>query len=149
MIKVKTKNFGSIEVEEEKVIKFKNQILGFDDYNKFTIIDSLDDEVFYWLQSIEEEELSFMMVNPFDFVDNYEIDLLDKELDLIDASEKSELYVYTLVVANKGKIRTNLKAPIVINQDNKKAGQFVLRKEYPTRYYLLGSEQEAENADSK
>jgi flagellar assembly factor FliW len=143
-MQLQTNRFGEIEIEEDKVIEFVAPILGFEDYKKFTIIDSLDDEVFYWLQSLEENELSFTMVNPLEFVENYEVGVNSKAQDELGITEEDDIIIYTLVtVRDEGAIlTTNLKAPVIINADNKKAGQIVLEKDYPTRYCLWQEETE-------
>ncbi|MDI3547007.1 MAG: flagellar assembly factor FliW [Halanaerobiales bacterium] len=138
-MKIETTNFGIIEVEEEKIISFTESILGFEDYKEFAIIDSLDDEVFYWLQSVEEPELSFIMINPLQFVEDYEISLSEKFQKKIELGSADDVVIYTLVVIGEegSFVSTNLKAPIIINAKNRKAGQIILKKDYPTRYYLF------------
>ncbi|WP_027339045.1 flagellar assembly protein FliW [Halonatronum saccharophilum] len=143
-MKIKTNMFGDIEIEEDKVIIFEKPILGFEEYNKFTIIDSLDDQVFYWLQSIEEPDLAFIMVNPNSFVDDYKVNLtesIQKKLS-IDKVEDGILYTLVVVEDEGARIRTNLKAPIIINTKNRRAAQIVLESDYPTRHYLLDESKE-------
>ena len=148
-MKVETEIFGEIEVAEDKIITFKEEILGFEDYSQFTIVDGLEDAPFYWLQSIEEAELAFMLVDPLQFVNDYEVVISDSfkaSIGIDDSTEQDDIVVSTLVVVeDEDKIRTNLKAPIIINSATKQAGQFVLRDDYPTRYYLL-DEKQAEKA---
>ncbi|WP_408955666.1 flagellar assembly protein FliW [Natroniella sp. ANB-PHB2] len=148
-MKVKTELFGEIEISEDKIITFAKSILGFEEYTKFTIIDSLDDDLFYWLQSLEEPGLSFIMINPVEFVSDYKVSLTDKvqeRLEITQETSEEDIIIYTLVVVeNDGeRIRTNLKAPLVINAASKKAGQIVLEAEYPTRYYLSEAEKKEE-----
>ena len=138
-MEIETKNFGQIEIDEDKIINFNQEILGFEEYQEFTLIESEDESVFLWLQSINEPSLAFMLVNPFLFANDYEVDLSKDQLEKIEAGEDSEVYVYTLVVVEEETkaLRTNLKAPVIINSDNKQAGQFVLKEDYPTKYYIL------------
>ncbi|MCK8827022.1 flagellar assembly protein FliW [Natroniella acetigena] len=146
-MKIETKLFGEIDVQEDKIITFSDPILGFEDYTQFTVIDSLDDELFYWLQSIEEPALSFMMINPLNFVKDYQITLTDKfqeKLDIDQDTKNEDIVFYTFVAAeDETKLRTNLKAPIIINTESRKGGQLVLQKDYPTRYYLFNEEETA------
>lgn len=136
---INTVTFGEIEIEKEKIITFENKILGFEEYNQFTIINSPDDETFYWLQSLQEPELSFIMVNPVSFVEDYNIIISDKIQNKMDIKSLEDIVVYTLVTIGKNGqyISTNLKAPIIINTKNNQAAQLVLDSDYPTRYYLF------------
>ncbi|TDX58899.1 flagellar assembly protein FliW [Orenia marismortui] len=143
-MEIETKNFGLIDIEEDKIINFVDNILGFEDYSKFTIIDSLDDDVFYWLQSAENPGLCFAMITPIDFIEDYKITLTDKFEERLELEQLEDIIVYTIVViGNQGKyITTNLKAPIIINSKNRRAGQLVVQEDYPTKYYLLSEDSE-------
>lgn len=136
---VETSNFGKIEIKKEKILDFVEPILGFEDYNKFTIIDNLEDDIFYWLQSLDRADLSFIMINPLAFVDDYKISIPLKYQQKLKLAEDSEVVFYTIVVIDQstGDIRTNLRAPVIINAENNKAVQLVLDEEYPTRFYLF------------
>lgn len=136
---LETSNFGKIEIEQEKIIDFIDPILGFEEYKKFTIIDNLEDDIFYWLQSLDRPDLSFIMINPLAFIDEYNISIPLKFQQRLKLEEDSEVIFYTIVVIDQstGDIRTNLKAPVIINVENNKAVQLVLDEEYPTRFYLF------------
>lgn len=136
---VETSNFGKIEIKKDKILDFVEPILGFEDYKKFTIIDNLEDDIFYWLQSLDRPDLSFIMINPLAFVDKYNLSIPLKFQQRLELGEESEVVFYTIVVIDQttGDIRTNLKAPVIINAGNNKAVQLVLDEEYPTRFYLF------------
>lgn len=142
---VETVNFGKIEVPENKVIHFAEPILGFEDYHKYTIIRGLEDEPFYWLQSLDEGELAFIIINPFHFFKDYSFNLPQRIREKLEVKEDSEVLINTIVVIDQdtGDIRTNLKAPVVINGDNNKGAQVVLEEDYPTRFYLFKGEMTA------
>lgn len=148
---VETVNFGKIEVPENKVIHFAEPILGFEDYHKYTIIRGLEDEPFYWLQSLDEGELAFIIINPFHFFKDYSFNLPQRIREKLEVKEDSEVLINTIVVIDQdtGDIRTNLKAPVVINGDNNKGAQVVLEEDYPTRFYLVKGETAVEERVSE
>lgn len=145
-MEINTENFGKIEIEADKVIEFRSPILGFDNYREFTMVNSIEDDVFYWLQSIKDEDLSFIVINPFDFTADYQVNISDKIKEKLEITEDDELIICTLVVVRNGgkKVTTNLKAPIIINADKNTAGQVVLEADYPTRYCLWDEENAGE-----
>ena len=54
-MKLKTRFFGEIEIDEKKVIDFEEGLPGFENLRKFLFMtDENEDAPFCWLQSIED-----------------------------------------------------------------------------------------------
>ena len=69
-----TKFFGTIDIEDDKIIEFPMGIIGFEDYKKFALIyDSEKEErsKISWLQSLDEPLLALPVINPIDIMDEY------------------------------------------------------------------------------
>ena len=136
---IETTNFGRIEIEATKTIKFEEKILGFEGFSQFSIINSQTDHSFFWLQSLEKSDLAFIMINPAQYIEGYQVELTEEISMKLELNDRAELLIYSLVVIGQegSYISTNLKAPLLINSSNNKAGQFVLEQDYPTRHYLF------------
>jgi flagellar assembly factor FliW len=54
-MKIKTRLFGEIDIDEEKIITFDMGIIGFDQLKKFTLIHESEKEskAILWMQSID------------------------------------------------------------------------------------------------
>lgn len=145
---IKTKHFGEMEIKEERVINFIEGIIGYEDSHKFVVIDSEDPESpFKWIQSIDNPELAFALIDPFTVRSDYDFDLKDEYVSLIEIKEPSQVVVYAIVVVPEDirKISMNLKAPIVINKDTKLAAQAILETDkYTVRHYILDELQKTE-----
>ena len=63
-MKVKTTRFGELELDESRIISFTEGILGFPNYKKFVLLDRDNNSPFVWLQSVETEELAFVLMKP-------------------------------------------------------------------------------------
>ncbi|MCR5518170.1 MAG: flagellar assembly protein FliW [Lachnospiraceae bacterium] len=133
-MKINTKNFGEIEIDDNKVIEFPNGIIGFDDLKKFTIIydsEKEDTQGIMWLQSLDEEGFAMPVVNPLFVTDNYDPKV---EEDLIkgigDFSDEDLIVFCTVSVPIDIKnLSVNLKAPILINTATKKGIQVIVENE--------------------
>lgn len=141
-MRVTTTNFGEIKIKNDKVINFKKKILGFEEYTKFTMIDPPDDDLFYWLQSITEPDLSFIIVNPLNFVKEYKVEITDDFRTSLQIEKESEIGIYSLVniPEDSSYIAINLKAPVIINASKLLAGQLVQEQEYPIRHFIYQKE---------
>ena len=62
-----TRFFGTIEIEDDKLIHFENGIIGFPQLKTFTLIfdgEKNDGRAISWLQSMEEPELALPVMDP-------------------------------------------------------------------------------------
>ena len=127
---VKTKHFGEIELEEEKIITFEDGLIGFEDKKKYTILynnESKGNGTLSWLQSLEEPMIALPVVNPSVAKADYNPIVEDELLaSLGELNEENLVILVTLTVpADMTKMTVNLKAPIIINADTKKGCQII------------------------
>lgn len=137
---VKTSRFGEIEYQEEHVFSFIEGPLGFPGAKKFVILNHPNSSVFKWLQSIDEPEAAFVIAEPFLFFPEYEFDLEEADVKVLELKDPKKVLTYTILVIppDPRKITANLKAPVVINGDNRKGKQVVLMDQrYSTKHYVL------------
>jgi flagellar assembly factor FliW len=137
-MKVKTTRFGEIEIDQARVIKFPEGILGFPDNKEFILLQTNTEGNFFWLQSGNRPELAFVVCDPLLFVPDYQVPVKADDLALVglDSMENSQV----LIIVNKvdRSLTGNLQGPLVINALNCQAKQMVLsEKKYSTRHPLL------------
>ncbi|MCX8065912.1 MAG: flagellar assembly protein FliW [Candidatus Hydrogenedentes bacterium] len=138
-MKIATTRFGDIEVKKSEIIVFVKPILGFQAYKKFIILPAGSDCPIFWLQSVEDGKLAFLMVDPYYIIPTYNVPFTTQDLSELEADKTEDITVYTLLVVPEDpkQIRTNLRAPIVINKKKNLAKQMILDKtEYPVQWFL-------------
>lgn len=138
-MKLNTTRFGEITIEEDKIIIFVKPILGFQDYKRFIILPAGSECPIYWLQSVDDGKLAFLMVDPFYILPSYKVTFNKEDLSDLEAENPEEIKIYTLLVIPQDpkQIRTNLRAPIVVNTKKNLAKQMILDKtEYPVQWFL-------------
>jgi len=139
-IKVVTKPFGEIEIEEAQIINFPEGIFGFDDIDKFVILDSHEKSPFKWLQAWSEPDLAFVVIRPQDFLVEYELIVSQNDIEFVEAENVNELLVYAIVriPSNPSEMTANLQGPIIINPKNKMGKQAIsLSEKYGVRHRIL------------
>lgn len=128
-----TKNFGEIEVGEQDVLEFEYGIPGFENMTKFVILGKTDDEnsPFFWLQSAQNANLAFVIMNPRDLVPDYEVEIDLFTANLLKIQDENDALIYAIVTVPEdiSKISINLKAPIVINAKNNRGCQVVIEND--------------------
>lgn len=140
---VTSTRFGTIDVPDDKAFDLGPGLLGFPDGKRYIVIEIEDDDVYFWLQSVEIPDLAFLAIRPWEFFPDYELDVPEgaqEEIELTDPVE-SEVFVL-LTTHHEGDdlvdITANLLGPIVVNTSNRKGRQLVLSSdEYSTREPLV------------
>src|SRR5574344_78596 len=124
---VKTKTKGVVKVEPKQIVTIPEGLFGFEDYKKYAIIES-EYKPFIWLQSIDDQNLAFLMVDPFIVCGDYEADIDDASLAKIDVKSPEDVIVMAIVTVpgNGERITANLQGPLVINKKNNMCEQVIL-----------------------
>lgn len=147
-MKAATRLFGEIEIDESKIITFEDGIIGFPDMKKFTLIFDEEKEgrpSISWLQSMDEPEIAFPVMNPLFVCETYNPSVEDELLKNLGTIKEDNLYVLVTVTVpqNIKELAVNLKAPIVINTDTRKASQIIVEDDLPVRYRIYEILEEA------
>lgn len=140
-MQIKTKYLGNIEITKEDIISFPYGLLGFENHHEFVLLNIPGNNHFKVLQDINQSHLSFLLINPWDFFNNYEMDIPDENLSKIDIDSKleNEIEVYNIVTLGSTfqESTANLLAPIIINLNAKKGKQFILNDSIFTTKHKL------------
>jgi flagellar assembly factor FliW len=125
-VKVTTKAYGLIDVDERQRITFPAGLFGFESFREYVLLDA-DRQPFYWLQSLDVEEVAFILVNPFLFRPDYEVDISDDEMREIGVSSPEKALIFSIVTIPAGAPMTaNLQGPLIINRETRMGRQAVL-----------------------
>jgi len=126
-VKVKTKAFGLVETDDKQRITFPQGLFGFESFRDFVILDA-EQQPFYWLQSVDEEQVAFILINPFLFRPDYEMDIDNSELTPIGINDPGKAVILSIVTIppDSGPMTANLQGPLVINRESKLGLQAIL-----------------------
>lgn len=131
-MKLKSKPFGEIDIEDRQIIEFPEGLLGFQEYQKFALIEEKEDSPFKWLQSMEEESLAFVVMQPELFTRNYKPILSEEEIQEIGIPSIDSAILFTIISIphdNPNGMTANLQGPILINGEKRIAKQFISKNE--------------------
>jgi flagellar assembly factor FliW len=137
---INTKNFGKVEVTENQRIHFKNGILGFEENKDYYLIIK-EDSPFIWLQSAVNENLAFVLINPYIFMPEYKLKVSASDWDLIELDPEKEDHLVFAIVTIPGKpeeMSANLQGPVIINPKKKLGVQAIsLDDQYHIKHPIL------------
>jgi flagellar assembly factor FliW len=126
-VKVLTKAYGAIEVEERQKIVFPQGLFGFEELTDYVLLDA-ERQPFYWLQSLDREQIAFVLINPFLIRSDYEVNIGNDELAEIgiDSPEKTLIFTIVTIPPDGEPMTVNLQGPLAINRDTRRGKQAIL-----------------------
>jgi len=135
---LETKRFGPLDVDANAIVTLTQPILGFQEYRRFLLLPG-PGEFLRWLQSVDSGELAFILMDPRVVIPDYTVELKPQELTELAATSPDELSIFTLVVvpSDPAQTRTNLRAPVLINEKQRLGKQTILdQSDYPIQFFL-------------
>ena len=146
-MRVQTKFFGEVELDDNKVIEFPNGIIGFEDFKKFAIIYDIEDDrdtKISWLQSLEEPTLALPVVDPLAVTTEYAPMIEDELLKpLGNPADEDLLFLLVMTVpSDMTNVTANMKAPVIISTEERKGVQLIVdNADYPVKFNVYESVQ--------
>ena len=135
IIFVASRLFGPLHLQRADLIVMPQGMLGFAGERRFVLLPATADRIF-WLQSVDEGGLIFLLADPFLFFPEYEVDAPE----IPEPAEGEEVVVLAIVTLPRGESEActvNLLAPIVIRHPGREARQVVLAgQRYHTKHRI-------------
>lgn len=124
-MKFHSTQFGTQEVDPESILTFPKGMPGFEASTRYKLFHQEDAPVqpvvVHWLQSIDEPDVAFALVDPAVFGLNYEFVLTDEEEQLLKMDGVEDIAVLLIAYKpqpdadSKANINANINGPIVLN----------------------------------
>ena len=136
---VHTKPFGAIDVDERQRLLFPHGIFGFESLRDFVLLDS-EQPPFYWLQSLEEPGLAFVLMEPSFFRPDFTLEIPKEDMEEIGIEGGDDTLVFAIVTIpeDQSKMSANLQGPVVVNKRARVARQSIsTNPSWRVRHYIL------------
>lgn len=144
-MKIKSRPFGEIEIDEKRIITIQGGMFGFEGYEKFALVGVQEQQPFEWLQCVDEPSIAFVALRPEFFMPDYQLLISDADKSAVGVKSESELlcYIVCVIPDDMRKITVNLKGPVVVNSANLQARQVIsLVEHYSVRYPLFDAQKD-------
>src|SRR6056297_2486500 len=140
-MKVNTKPYGLINVDDRQKIHFPSGLLGFDNLRDFVLLDALQ-QPFYWLQSMDIQEIAFVLIDPLIFRPDYSPGISPYEFEVINLDPKDEentlIFAIVTIPDDQQEMTANLQGPLVINRQTHMGLQCISESDqWMTRHKIM------------
>lgn len=143
-MKIQTTRFGEVEVNENSCFEMISPVLGYEDEQKFALIEHKENANFKWFQSIKTPELAFVVTFAGFFGIDYSFELPEDTQENLEITEADDILTLNIVVIPHDNPRTstiNLLAPLIFNIKTRKGAQVILpNSNYKVDYPLFEKE---------
>lgn len=129
LAEINTKYFGKFFYKEDECITFPHGLFGFENYHDYILIPFTEGEdSTFCLQSIKDETLAFIIINPFLYIPEYTPVVSENDKKIVEIQNENDLSFYIICVMRDTieESTANLKCPIVVNPHNRLAHQIIL-----------------------
>ncbi len=130
-MEIQSKELGSQQVNSDVIITFPRGIPGFEDQTRFRLFQQEGSEIVYWLQAVNNEDLTFSVAHPAHFNINYNFVLTDEEEQLLQIKNSEDLVILIMLHKDddgqgKPTIKGSIKSPLLINSEKRIGFQKVM-----------------------
>jgi len=127
-MKLTTRAFGEIEIDEQKAIRMTEPMPGFAHLKRFAVLDPDPENPFKWFQSLEDSDVCFLVCDPKTFFPDYRVKLHAASLPDLEIDDEGDTVV--AVIVNLGgdpsNMTANLRAPLLFNLKKNLCRQVIL-----------------------
>jgi flagellar assembly factor FliW len=146
-MQVRTTRFGTVEVADDRVMEFPKGLLGFSEKRRFCLLQPSDDACFFWLQSVDDPGLAFVVTDPALFIAEYSVPIRGDQMESLGLETLEDAQVFVIVNKVGEALTGNLQGPLVVNTRTRVGEQFVLaEKRWTTRHTLVSVAKPAQRA---
>lgn len=149
---VNSKLLGALSIPAEQVFTFREGVFGFPEAHGFALVPAERDG-FFWLQSVDFEALTFLLLDPFEFVEGYAVELGPHELRDLAPEDASQLVILSIITLPRkpGEDATvNLQGPVALDLARREGRQVVIQDSpYGLRYPVPLNRSEASENEAK
>jgi len=125
MISFQTQRFGTLEVEEDRIITFPKGLFGFEEVKRYILIDYKDTPL-KWLQAVDSPNIAFIVAEPKVFLPNYPIEIDPVTRLSLQIERDDDIAVLVILRVDGSNVIANLQGPLIINSQLMIGSQIIL-----------------------
>lgn len=133
--KVKSTQYGELEFREHQIFSLPKGLIGLEGNKNYGIVKIIDSSL-HIFHSLDEDS-SLILVPAGDVVQDYEFEISEEAIQLLEAKQTEDIIVFLIVNMVEGQLYVNLKAPLLLSPSKLRGLQYVIHdQDYPIRYLL-------------
>jgi flagellar assembly factor FliW len=133
---VKTSRFGKLMVAAGDLLTFPQGLIGLRNCHQWFLLADAQNPVLGWLQSVDDPEVALALVSPRRYVPEYQLRVARRDLQDLQLEHLRDAQVGVIVSRHEDALAVNLRAPVVINVEQRRGCQVISKDPLPVRRLL-------------
>jgi len=127
-VQIETRRFGTVTLSDDELFSLPSGIPGFPSLRRMALLGAgAADADMFWLQDVDDGDLAFMCIIPWDVFPEYDLEIDEHELGIDDYHDVRVLNFVTVHRdASEPKLTANLRAPLVLDMRRRRMMQVIL-----------------------
>ncbi|OHD55828.1 MAG: hypothetical protein A2Y33_14440 [Spirochaetes bacterium GWF1_51_8] len=144
MTHLDSKAYGPLDIPDSRVLTLVRPILGFDDLERYALIDMHGLPGFYWFQSVDNKNVALIVTRPDKIMEGeyivqiHEQEDIFKDMKLI-SRENLTVYLIVNVTPDPKLMTVNMMGPIIVNSATLIGAQVLSTKYTDTRHPVFNN----------
>jgi flagellar assembly factor FliW len=135
-MQIHTTRFGVIHVETDDLLFFPAGLPGLEGCRQWVLLADAQNEALAWLQNLEHSEVALAVTSPRRFVPNYQARVVRGNLEGLGLNNPAQAEILVIIGKSDEAWTLNLKAPLIINPEQRIGRQVVSEGSEPVRYEI-------------
>ena len=116
---ISSTRFGEVEVRDDAVLEFPDGLIGLPG-TRYALLGDAPDSPFFWLHSVDHDDVAVPVTNPWLFFDSYEVRVSDEDAARLELADPADADILCVVRATEQleDFSVNLAAPVVLHTNN-------------------------------
>lgn len=135
-MEVRSSRFGQLRLEPQDVLCFEQGLIGCQELRRWCLLADAENDALGWLQSLESPQTALGVVSPRRFVADYQLRVPRQELGALELVSLRDAHVVVIVSRHPEGLSLNLRAPLVVNVENRRGCQVISSDPLPVKQLL-------------
>ena len=135
-MQIETTRFGQVQFEKTDVLTFESGLIGMESWCRWVLLADANNLLLGWLQSLDRADVALAVVSPRRFVSDYQVRVRAVDLEPLKLSAPEAAQVLVVVSKSGGSLAVNLKAPVVINLEQRTGRQIIAKDDHEVQHLV-------------
>ncbi len=135
-MRIQTTRFGMLDIDSSDMLRFPNGLIGLETEHQWVLLADPNNNAVGWLQSVDQPGTALAVVSPRRFVKDYRIRVGQSQLNVLKLGPQDRIYALCVLSKDDERITMNLRAPVLINLDQRLGCQAITTDQQPLQVEL-------------